>query len=293
MAGGTIYEKLITSGTQGTGDRSLIIEPNYAYQVPFSFGDNWNEIIIGGFISFVAAGAGNENVGLNDNDTFDTGGSDADGTNDTINWIGIVRNAQTKTLPLDAANQGFVGHISDKIKFDSTSASYVNKPEWEPLADGHAYGVSAYGANFLSSGQIADNSAEITENAGNILAIGLKDSQSSYADTERTSDFCAYFGMKFTVIDKGLSTQKIKMQMCTKGANTIATTDSRLSDPSFEELKKLMDGDHDISAVTNGLTGLTFNNGSSAYDLPDAFFYYNAFPEFRPRIHAWAIKKLS
>ncbi|MGA0119976.1 MAG: hypothetical protein ACO3HJ_00820 [Methylophilaceae bacterium] len=289
MAGGTIYQKLITSGTQGTGDKSLIIEPNYAYQVPFSFGDNWNEIIIGGFISFVAAGAGNENVGLNNGDTFDTGGSDADGTNDTINWIGIVRNAQTKTLPLDAANQGFVGHISDRIRFSNTTSSFYNKLEWEPLSDGHAYGVSAYGANFLSSGDIGNDQATLS-NAGNILAIGLKDAASSWGDTESTEDFCAYFGMKFTVIDKGLSTQKIKMQMCTSGLNNLTNS---LSDPSFEELKKLMDGDHDISTVTNNLTGLTFNNGSSAYDLPDAFFWYNAFPEFRPRIHAWAIKKLS
>jgi hypothetical protein len=293
MAGGTIYQKLITSGTQGTGDKSLIIEPNYAYQVPFSFGDNWNEIIIGGFISFVAAGAGNENVGLNDNDTFDTGGSDADGTNDTINWIGIVRNAQTKTLPLDAANQGFVGHISDRIRFDNNASNIYNKLEWEPLSDGHAYGVSAYGANFLSSGDISQGTATFSD-AGNILAIGLKNSDAlSYASPEDSDRFCAYFGMKFTVIDKGLSTQKIKMQMCTNGNHAISVPSTNISDPSFEELKKLMDGDHEISTVTNDLTGLTFNNGSSAYNLPDAFFYYNAFTEFRPRIHAWAIKKLS
>jgi len=293
MAGGTIYEKLITSGTQGTGDRSLIIEPNYAYQVPFSFGDNWNEIIIGAFISFVAAGAGNENVGMSDVDTFDTGGSDADGTNDTINFIGIVRNAQTKTLPLDAANQGFVGHISDRVDFDNSTLGIYNKLEWEPLNGGHAYGVSAYGANFLSSGNIGEFPAEYN-NAGNILTIGLKNSEAlGYASPEDSDRFCAYFGMKFTVIDKGLSTQKIKMQMCTNGNHSISASSTNISDPSFEELKKLMDGDHTVSTVTNDLTGLAFNNGSSAYNLPDAFFYYNAFTEFRPRIHAWAIKKLS
>jgi hypothetical protein len=284
MAGGTIYEKLIVSGSQGTGDRSLIIEPNYAYQVPFSFGDNWNEIILGGFISFVAAGAGNENVGLDDDDIFDTGGGDVDGTNDTINWIGLIRNAQTKTLPLDAANQGFVGHISDRIHFNNSTSSIYNKLEWQPLPVGHAYGVSTYGGSFLASGEIYDG-------AGNIFALGLKEVESSYADIEDSGNFCSYFGMKFTVIDKGLSTQKIKMQMCTSGSNTLNTF-SLISEPTFSELKKLLDGDHNISTLSE-LTGLTFNNGSSAYDLPDSFFWYNAFPEFRPRIHAWSVKKLS
>lgn len=290
MAGGTIYEKQIESGTQGTGDRSLIIEPNYAYQVPFSFGDDWNQIILGVYISFVAAGAGNENIGVGIQ-TLDIGGSDEGATNDTINWIGIIRNAQTKTLPLDAANQGFVGHISDKIWFSASTSELVNKLEWEPLSDGHAYGVSAYGSNFLSSGDIGQASADYT-NEGNILALGLKDFQTSLNNPEQSGNFFSYFGMKFTVIDKGLSTQKIKMQMCTaENSNHIGTPD--LSDPSTGELKKLLDGDHLITTVTNDMTGLNFNNGSSAYDLPDSFYYYNAFPECRPRIHAWAVKKIS
>ena len=34
MAGGFIYQKTIDSAYQGGTDKSLLIEPNYAYQVP-------------------------------------------------------------------------------------------------------------------------------------------------------------------------------------------------------------------------------------------------------------------
>lgn len=294
MAGGTIFKKQIESSPeQGTGDNNLIINPKYAYQVPFTFGDDWNEINIGVFLSFVSGD--NLNVGFDHNVLADSGGT----TNDTFSWIGITKNAQTKTLPQDAANQGFVGYMADQISFYNSVATSHNKFQLESQDNGHALGVSSYGESLLSSGDISD-AAVSNNNAGSIMCIGMKDSVSSYADTEGSGDFCSYFGIRYTVIDKGLSSQKIKMQMCQASTSSphINASDHIFSNPSSVELKRLLDGDQAVGPVTNDLTGLTLNNGSSAYDLPDSFFFYNGFSSaasqnVRPRIHAWSVKKIS
>lgn len=295
MAGGTIFTKQIESSPeQGTGDNNLIINPKYAYQVPFTFEDDWNEINIGVFLSFVSGD--NLNAGFeSETSAKDSGGT----TNDTFSWIGITKNAQTKTLPQDAANQGFVGYMADQIDFRDSTATTLNKFALDGRSLGHAAGVSSYGESLLSSGDIGDASIG-SNNQGSIMCIGLKDSATTYADTEGSGDFCSYFGIKYTVIDKGLSSQKIKMQMCQASVNGAHINESAhiFSNPSSVEVKRLLDGDQVVGPVTNDLTGLTFNNGSSAYDLPDSFFFYNGFSSaasqnVRPRIHAWSVKKIS
>jgi hypothetical protein len=293
MAGGTIYKKqIIFNNEQGTGDNNLIIAPKNAYQVPFTFKDDWNEISIGVFLSFVSGDT--LNSGFNSsNIAKDSGGS----TNDTFTWIGVTKNAQTKTLPLDAANQGFVGYSANSISFEDSTNYLKNK--LLNLGTISASGSCSYGENVLGSAQIKATSATNIDTGG-ILCVGLKDDATTYANTEGSGDFCSYFGIKYTVVDKGLSTQKISMQMSQGGGGQpgIDQPSHVFSDPSSAELKDLIDG----SATPNnndGLDNLPFNDGSSAYDLPDSFFFYNGFssaPEFqnvRPRIHAWAVKKIS
>jgi len=65
------------------------------------------------------------------------------------------------------------------------------------------------------------------------------------------------------------------------------------SNPSSVELRSLLDGDQvEENAGTN-----FFNQNGATIDLPDSFFFYNGFDEsanenVRPRIHAWAVKKI-
>lgn len=288
MAGGTILRKKIVDGPQGTGDNYLLIDRNYLYQVPFTFGDDWNEIIVGGFLSLVNHSDITKGRAV---DTYSCGNSSPD----TINWIGLTKNAQTKTLPTQSANQGFVGHRSNRIEISSSDTfNIVNKLEDSDTvagSQGAATLCTTYGETMLASGQVlGDDALSSSANGGNIMAVCRL--STSPGNPSSSGEFCGYFGMKFTVNNKGQPNQSIKVQMATTGDNNYQS--SCVSDVSSEALKNLLDGAHDLaSPTTAAYTGLAYNDGVKAYDLPDSFMYYNAFPQFKARIHNWAVKKIS
>ena len=72
MAGGEIFNKTgilrnLSTGAGSTGqhggprdDKMLVINSKYLYQVPWSFGSNWNKIKIGAFLSYTIAGNPNQ-----------------------------------------------------------------------------------------------------------------------------------------------------------------------------------------------------------------------------------------
>ena len=297
MAGGTIYKKTIASSVdQGTEDNNLIIDAKHAYQVPFSFGSDWNEINIGVFLSFVSGDS--LNSGFNSGEApKDSGGS----TNDTFSWIGITKNAHTKSLPLDLINGGFVGYRGNNIALENSTGLNYNKL-MNDFPTGNAEGIATHGRYVLSSGEILPSGLD-SPNQGAIICVGLNDSESFYADTESTGNFCSYFGIKYTAINKGIPAQKIKMQMC-QASNTdphIGNSDHIFSNPSSAQLNILLDKTQVIGDYTNNMTGLPFydpDNPSTAIDLPDSFFFYNgvdqtANQDIKPRIHAWSVKKIS
>jgi len=307
MSGGTIFRKQIADNGFGTGDNCLKIDSNYAYQVPFSFGDNWNKIKFGMFLSFVSGDSLNGGT--------DTGGSYEDaggGTNDTFNWIGLVRNANTKSLPLDAVNQGFVGHKSNAIYvFGNTSISNhklrildASQTLFDGTSDGNALATSTFGGSVLSTGLIEDDHGNISTiykaNGNN----GLASPSNTGGVNETGVGFCDYVGMTFEVNNKGQEDQKISMTMhhTTKNIGGVGST-SKISDVSMDTLKFLMNSSDTTetqdahtdggNSAPNEITGLVFNDGTNAHPLPDSFFFYNAMPKARPRIHAWAVKKFS
>lgn len=281
MSGGTIYKKQIISGAQqGTGDNSLIIGPKHAYQVPFSFGDNWEEINIGAFFSVVSGDSLNSGFNLSNKISGGT-------TNDTFTWIGITKNAQTKTLPLDAANQGFVGYKADTIRFTNLSVSQSNYDHCYTLGNSNAEMVSSYGESILYGTFFGYSN-------GLINTRGYTDGTEG---PQNSGNFCSYFGIKYTVNNKGTTSQSITMAMCKPSGwfSTLDPLDDRnfYSNPSSVELRSLLDGDQQERTIsTHG-----FVQNGAAIDLPDSFFFYNGFDEsanenVRPRIHAWAVKKI-
>jgi len=283
MSGGTIYKKQVISGAQqGTGDNSLIIGPKHAYQVPFSFGDNWEEINIGAFFSVVSGDSLNSGFGVSNKISGGT-------TNDTFTWIGITKNAQTKTLPLDAANQGFVGYKADTIYFTNSSGSQHNSHHCYVLNDSNSQAeiVSSYGESVLYDTFFGYNN-------GLINTRGYTDGTDG---PQNSGNFCSYFGIKYTVNNKGASNQSISIAMCKPSGwfgNLHPLDDENFySNPSSVELRSLLDGDQtEVGLSTHG-----FIQNGAAIDLPDSFFFYNGFDEsanenVRPRIHAWAVKKI-
>ena len=131
MAGGEIFNKTgIRRDLSGIGsgeftgqhggprdDKMLVINSKYLYQAPWSFGGNWSKIKIGGFLSYTTAG--NPNAGVTSNEIINSGNT----SNSAFTWIGVGVNAQTKTLPLDAANQGFIGYMCNQIQPELNLAS--------------------------------------------------------------------------------------------------------------------------------------------------------------------------
>lgn len=292
MAGGFIYEKTIDSAFQGGTDKSLLIEPNYAYQVPFTFGSDWEEIKIGMFVSFVQTGVGNENKGTPTSTTIDAGGT----TNDTFTYLGLIKEQDQNSLPLSTNNSGFIGTQSRYAFLNNTSTFAYNKMTHPD------YGSPTIGDNkFFSSYQGQElEEREIHEGQGNFNLVGTT-GVSSFAYPHKEDYFCSYWGLDYKVLNKGQNDQLISFRASQYDiSSTPGSRNSifynKIEDPSIENLKNIINGIGEYQYPdlhNNTSTGFVWNKDASALALPDSLFFYNAFQSLRPRIHAWAVKKIS
>ena len=99
---------------------------------------------------------------------------------------------------------------------------------------------------------------------------------------------------------KNSSTQKIRVDITHNGtvnADNEPHGFNAISNPSMEELKKFMNGvgedtNNNMHTASDGFEWNDGSNTPNGYALPDSLFFYNGFQEIRPRIHAWAIKKI-
>tara|TARA_B110000483_G_scaffold106259_1_gene129694 strand:- start:1957 stop:2892 length:936 start_codon:yes stop_codon:yes gene_type:complete len=311
MPGGYIFQKFEDDGTTPL-DKSLIIDPNYAYQVPFDFAD-WNDIKIGMFVSYVITGAGvdSNNNAVNGNVGYDIGNTNtkiisAGGISvDGFNYIGIMKSGAAgddPTLPLTAGNSGFLGCQADRVNLYKNSSTAYNKLYH---SDTSVNTTDTQGnSRFLASNETTVLEEKILEDSkGNFNVIVLEGSD-AYAESagggspEYATLFHDYWGMRFKVLNKGTSTQKIRVDITHNGSNANDNTSfssQALSDPSMVALKKFINGvgEKNNTNMHTSTDGFEWNDGSNGYALPDSLFFYNAFQEIRPRIHAWAIKKIS
>ncbi len=304
MPGGTIFQKTEADGTTPL-DKCLIIDPNYAYQVPFQFRSDWEDIKIGMFVSYVKNGIGNENVGVPFQTILSAGGTSID----TFNYVGIMKTgvaSDDPSLPLESTNSGYLGLQASDLNVFDTTQTYYNKlihKDRSTSTQGDANFIATHGATVLESGDFEDGK-------GNFNVVSAEDSSSvSSVDscTEKAVLFCDYWGMRFQVINKDQPNQMIRFTASINGTNKNRnqhSSSSAISDTSIESLKNLMNGVDEFSYVTTSTTisnsnnmhaagqGFVWNDGSSAYALPDSLFFYNGFQTLRPRIHAWAAKKI-
>ena len=341
MAGGKITQKTIVSGAQGTGDKNLVVNPNYAYIAPFSFGTGWNEIQLGVFMSFVKAGDGNENVGFGDttNPVEQLGAT----SNDEFFYFGIAKTGETQGLPSGSLNSGFIGMRGDAITFADTTVSTYNR-----IANISEANNGEINLNFMrdqslffsSSGTTMLETGMFNDNRGNWLCVGLNSgaanegedqdqggtSQDNHPEAcaEHSGRFCAYWGARFKMINKGQSNQLIRFTAQHRhvdtnggpGVKNPATSSSDIADiqnagvvtdVSTGALASLLDGNNvvhfsdgdaadGIGHAVNGhdeTTGFIFNHGGNHVPVPDALYIYNGFDTVRPRIHAWGVKVIS
>lgn len=290
MAGGFIFEKTIQPEFQDGTDKSLLIEPNYAYQVPFTFGDDWEEIKIGMFVSYVQTGAGNENKGLTTITTLDSGGT----TNDTFTYVGLIKSQDENSLPLSLNNSGFIGTQSRNAYIRDSAFDYYNKlthPDYGTANQGDNKFFSTYRSEELEV-------KEFAESSGNFNIIGSSGTVTSYAYPHKEDFFCSYWGLNYKVLNKGQSDQLVSFKASIYGTSSTSNDIglNKIEDPSIENLVNIINGigEYQYSDLhDNSATGFLWNKDGAALTLPDSLFYYNAFAEVRPRIHAWAVKKIS
>lgn len=315
MAGGYIFEKdPITANVQGNKDKSLIIDPNYAYQVPFQFNSDWEDIKIGMFVSYVLTGDGvdannnaiNGNSGLSDTTFYSAGGTSLD----TFNYIGIMKTgvaSDDPSLPLTSVNSGFLGLKGDKLYVRDNTNVYFNKiynSATSSDTQGDARFIATNGTTMLEDKPFLDSQGNF-----NIVSLRASEAEAGEGSPENPILFCDYWGLRFQVYNKDdESNQRIRVTASingTQASDNIVNSYHAISDPSMNALKLLMNGvgEYQYTSSTANMhgtlstylstKGFVWNNGSTAYALPDSLFFYNAFSNIRPRIHAWAVKKIS
>ena len=310
MAGGFIYNKTIIANTNGAvvgGDKCLLIEPNHAYQVPLTFGNDWEDIEVGMYVSFVATGVGNEDVAAasSNYETFYAGGT----TPDTFTYYGLVKEQPTKVLPLTSDSSGYIGIKSDAVYFaNATSNSTARSQNKFSNSDHGNYPSQGRNTFLTSTGSSVLESKQFNPLNGNYTAVGLSKSEllASRADDQSAPDhdnasYFAFWGTRYQVKNKGYPNQEIRVTSSfTK--NTQSTYDNAGGlDPSTGSLINIMNGIGRFTFPTsanyamhpNASDGFKWNDGSSNLPLPDSLFFYNGFSMLRPRIHAWAVKKIS
>ena len=323
MAGGTIFEKDINDSFQGGDDKNLIINSNYAYIAPWTFGSSWNEIQLGMFMSFVKAGDGNENIGFpNQSSTTLSNSTEILGAsaNDEFFYLGIGRTGETQSLPMSTSNSGFLGFRADAINFRAHVSPFYNR--MMNISEAGAGYATPFLNFFSSSGDsFLESNTTFGTYHGNWTCIGLNSdnnrgqSQSTANGTgctEHSERFMSYWGLRFKTLNKGSSAQKINFTAQAFGTGFTTTSvgpsivNTALSDPSTGTLSNLLDSanvkqfnDNTLGTTKYGRAlhqsddGFKYNNATSALDLPNSLYIYNGFSTVRPRIHAWGVKVIS
>ena len=263
--GGTIYTKTIDPSVQDGIDKNLIIQPNYAYQKKFGFGDDWNEIKIGMFLSYT-------NSVTNDNAAFVNGQSNVfsgNTNNDTYSYFGIIEDSVTKFLPGDSGGGSFIGR------------------RWNTINDIKPTDAGGGDNAILSDSRRLYLSTN--NDVNQIDTYSTRDDNSTFYSsfyTETTTNFSGYTAMNISIINKGLSNQSVEI---TVSGGKAKWPDNVYTDISLNNLKSLInDSARDFTTIT-----LDFNDSGTPLNIPDSLFFYNAFLKIRPRIHAIAVKKIS
>ena len=236
----TVYEKIV-------GDKVVILEPREAaIRIPLASANQWTELRIGMFISHTSVAASNAAWTA---DSFVTS------TVYDRTAFGL-KNSDNDDLP-GVAGTGFWGYLGPNgvtTDFATTGILRLNN-----LAQTTAYYVAADGATL---NQVTATQPSIT--------FG------DTAQAQAATLFAKFFGIRFVISNRGLSTQTVTMQ--------IAQGLSIVTDTSETALRALLVNyaGQDIGTMSAAITA---NTGAAAYDVPDAFFFRSAMLSSRTRLH--------
>lgn len=248
MPNAEIYQKTAS-------DRVLIIEPQVGWLQPFNVG-SWTQLAIGLWWSATTE--------ADDNAVPTTA---ITGTGSATNLMTFGLKESSLNLPGESGTR-FIGYTASNALATATSYIIATSTEHRIIVSGAFNGRGYFGS-------ILDTTFSVTLNTPNSGFANPGNNMST------SSNYCNFFGMKFVVLNSGLSTQQIEVY------SPNATNVTPTSTPTIESLRTTF-----LPSLTTLVHTAAWNDGASAYALPTAMFLRFPFTGIRARIHAFVIEKL-
>jgi hypothetical protein len=307
MALGKIYAKTSSDIVNSLTDKMLIINRGSAYQVPFyNNSGNYNEIKFSMLVSFTDS----------DNDdisgTYNTFNNPVTGTSkETFSYIGFTTNDGVTGVPttngvdfigirynmfITAVNSSGNSNIKNNLISDSTIfqniSTYRGGTSSSRIGENGKFGYYATSDTTTLCASYYPNAINLKDQPPKWKVFGLPHRWGG------NYDYFLYVGMGIEVIDKGLSTQKLRLKLyqsfgpttdITNSAGVQAWTDSSMYGsipgpaPNKVNLPNLRYGSN-VDDYLAEYQDIPWNKDGAALDLPINFFWYNSLPDLRPRI---------
>ncbi len=277
-----IYTKTIDPSVQGGTDNCLILDPQAAYRVPFSFGDDWTEVKVGAFWSFTFSPTDDNINEPSSSVRHYSGGSGAD----TWSYFGVCRNIDGVDYLPDVNNKSgnnnmcYAGFVWSQIYYSTASSHHT----YSRFNSNSTIDISGGGVNNV----VWHNSAEpfvqsdIAKNVSTVAYV-----YNPFYHSHETTGFAGYLGFKFRKLP---AENGFKRFGITRFAYDGSEAARRITDVTMPNLKTHMNSEDYKNAVET-----VFDWGTVEEDLPypDSVLIYNASQTMRPRIHTLAVKRIS
>jgi hypothetical protein len=257
-----IYTKVTTLGS----DDCIILDAKNSFKKQFPMGDDWTHICVGSFISYTAS-LTQPNIGIPDINSLTSAGN----TKDTYSYIGASRwEAADSFLPETGVNTADATESYIGYRFKTYTGTQLGRTG--TATTGGMIG-NRYDSNATVNGYFQVPTPQSSSDA--VWVFGEEDGMA------RPSEFAFYIGFN---LYKSSSSTNLAIKHGTSG--TVGITDV-----SLDNLRNVIDTNV-ITSSSNAYLNLV-DYGAVPIGYPDSFFFYNAFPNARMRIHAMAVKKLA
>lgn len=218
------------------------------------------------------------------NASFPVGYTESSGSTspDTYGYFGIIKDQDPKFIPPSESGAGFIGLRFENFEVE-TNSTWSNA-----LKMGNSSSQNERAQIYVtraSSDYYPTTSRNLNAIWYNNEYLGFP--KIPFHKSADTTEYMAYIGMQF---DAPTPVSETSNNMSTR----VFVHQNFQSDPSLQNLNSIMAGNGEIaSSIIGPATGNTSVNPVINGALPDSLFFYNPFFNAKPRIHAWAVKKLS
>lgn len=255
----TIFEKLPASG-----EKCLILEPREALVYPFSVGD-WNQLRLGMFIS--TCGINGDNSLSSDNDV-----------------VGPVSKKEYMYLGL-AYVSGATLPYSSGFNFIGTANALAGGGAYTNILFRDDAIVNGFGTSLHVLSTI-DTSYQINSTSYNAIGTPAAASRirlSSYAQRTGASSYGAFYGINYTINDKGLVSQSFTCS---------SSSSAGITNMSIDNLRSFITTQpNSVPSVTGYRWVTPLADTGTPLPLPNNIFLYFPFLNNRIRIHAITVEK--